>query len=114
MIVFYGQSHEAGMAEFVTVGKVTDVPLGTAKAFPIGQKTVAIFHQPDGSWAAIDDYCPHMGASLAEGAIEDGIVECPWHAWRFRVTDGTWVNSPKLKVACYEVRAEGDDLQVKV
>lgn len=102
------------MAEFITVGKVTDVPEGTSKAYTVGTKTVALFHQPGGTWAAIDDYCPHMGASLAEGSLQDGVVECPWHAWQFRLSDGAWVNSPKLKIACYEVRVVGDEVQVKL
>lgn len=102
------------MADFVTVAKLDEVPEGTSKAFTIGQKTVAIFHQPGGVWNAIDDYCPHMGASLAEGTLQDGVVECPWHSWQFRLKDGTWVNSPKLKIGCYEVRVLGDELQVKL
>lgn len=101
------------MSEFVTIAKVTDIAAGTSKAFNLGTKTVALFHQADGSWAAIDDYCPHMGASLAEGSMRDGVVECPWHAWQFRITDGTWVNSPRLKIGCYDVRVVGDEVQVK-
>ncbi|MCI4066229.1 Rieske 2Fe-2S domain-containing protein [Micromonospora sp. R77] len=27
--------------------------------------------------------CPHMGASLAHGRIVDGLLECPFHGWRF-------------------------------
>lgn len=102
------------MAEFVTVGKAVDVPEGTSRAFNVGTKTIAVFHQAGNVWHAIDDYCPHMGASLAEGAVEDGVVECPWHAWQFRLSDGTWVNSPKLKIGCYTVRLMGDDIQVCV
>lgn len=102
------------MAEFVTVAKTADVPEGTAKAFNVGTKSVAVFHQAGGQWHAIDDYCPHMGASLAEGTLSDDIVECPWHAWRFRISDGTWVNSPKLKIGCYEVRINGEDIQIKL
>jgi NAD(P)H-dependent nitrite reductase small subunit len=102
------------MADFITVAKVDEVPEGTSKAFTVGQKMVAIFHQPDGVWNAIDDYCPHMGASLAEGTLQEGVVECPWHAWQFRLKDGTWVNSPKLKIGCYEVRLLGDEIQVKL
>ncbi|MFT3882361.1 MAG: Rieske (2Fe-2S) protein [Gemmatales bacterium] len=102
------------MADFVTVAKVGDIPEGTSKAVAVGTKTIALFHRPGGVWNAIDDYCPHMGASLAEGRLEDGVVECPWHAWQFRLSDGTWVNSPKLKIGCYEVRVQGDDLQIKL
>jgi nitrite reductase (NADH) small subunit/3-phenylpropionate/trans-cinnamate dioxygenase ferredoxin subunit len=63
---------------------------------------------------AIDDYCPHMGASLAEGTVEEGVVTCPWHGWEFRLSDGCWVNSPKLKIGCYAVRVLGDEVQVMV
>ncbi|GIF42974.1 hypothetical protein Axi01nite_72850 [Actinoplanes xinjiangensis] len=28
-------------------------------------------------------HCPHMGASLARGRLVDGLLECPFHGWRF-------------------------------
>jgi NAD(P)H-dependent nitrite reductase small subunit len=102
------------MADFVTVAKLQDLPEGISKAFQVGTKTIAVFHRPGGQFFAIDDYCPHMGASLAEGTVEDGVVACPWHGWEFRLSDGTWANSPKLKIGCYEVRVQDDEVQVKV
>lgn len=101
------------MADFRTVGNVNEVPVGKAKAFPVGNKMVAVFNR-DGQFHAIDDMCPHMGASLAEGVVADGVVTCCWHAWRFRLTDGTWMNSPKLKIGSYPVRVVGDELQIAV
>ena len=47
--------------------------------------------------------CPHMGASLAGGFVEDGIVTCPWHYWRFRLADGAWADNPRIKIGCYPV-----------
>ena len=37
-------------------------------------------------------------------------------AWRFRLSDGAWADYPngKVKIACYAVRLEGDDVQVQV
>jgi nitrite reductase (NADH) small subunit/3-phenylpropionate/trans-cinnamate dioxygenase ferredoxin subunit len=102
------------MAEFVTLAKLADLPEGRSHAYRVGTKTIALFHEPGGRFHAIDDYCPHMGASLAEGTVEDGVVTCAWHAWQFRLSDGTWVNSPKLKIGCYEVRVVGEEIQVKV
>jgi nitrite reductase (NADH) small subunit len=101
------------MAEFVTVGKLDQVPPGAARAFPVGGKVVAVFNH-GGALFAIDDLCPHMGASLAEGEVADGIVTCCWHAWRFRLSDGTWMNSPKVKTGSYPVRVVGDEIQVEV
>jgi nitrite reductase (NADH) small subunit/3-phenylpropionate/trans-cinnamate dioxygenase ferredoxin subunit len=57
-----------------------------------------------------------MGASLADGHVEDDAVMCPWHAWRFSLTDGTWLDNSRSKIrsACYEVRVEDGAIQVKV
>ena len=101
------------MAEFHPVCRVGDVPEGEGKAVRVSNKLIAVFCQ-DGQLYAIDDMCPHMGASLAGGHVENGIVTCPWHAWRFRVTDGTWADNPRVKIGSYPVRVEGDDVLVAV
>ena len=82
------------MSRFQTVCKVHDVPLGEGKVVPLGRKVVAVF-RTDGQFYAIDDVCPHMGASLAGGYVEGDSVTCPWHAWRFRLTDGAWADNPR-------------------
>ena len=101
------------MSEYTTVAKVGDIAEGQGAVFTIGERMVAVFHS-DGQYYAIDDLCPHMGASLGAGHLEDGVVTCPWHAWRFKVCDGTWVDNPKLKVSAYDVRLDGDQIQVAV
>ena len=101
------------MPEYRTLARVADIPVGKAKAGRSGPLSIAIFNQ-GGQFFAIDDLCPHMGASLAEGIVRDGIVACGWHAWRFRLADGCWMNSPKLKIGCYPVRVVGDEIQVEV
>ena len=37
---------------------------------------------------AIDNRCPHEGYPLAVGSVEDGVVTCNWHNWKFRLRDG--------------------------
>lgn len=101
------------MPEFRTLAKVHELPEGTAKAVPVGAKTIALFHH-DGVIHALDDVCPHMGASLATGRVAEGVVTCPWHAWRFRLCDGVWMNSPKVKTGSYPVRVVGEEIQVEV
>lgn len=102
------------MAEFVSVAKVGSIPEGQGESFVVGERIVAIFHI-DGQFFAIDDICPHMGASLAPGYVDDQkTVACPWHAWRFSIVDGTWCDNPKIKVDSFEVKIEGDDIQVRI
>lgn len=101
------------MAEFQTVCKVGDIPAGEGRTVEVDGTLVALFHEA-GSFFAIDDVCPHMGASLSGGWVHKGVVTCPWHAWRFRITDGCWADNPKIKIGCHEVRVDGENVQVKV
>ena len=101
------------MSDFTTVARVGDIPEGDGASFAVNGRMVAVFHA-NGSYHAIDDVCPHMGASLATGRLEEGVVTCPWHAWRFSVCDGTWRDNPRLKVDTFDVRVEGGEIQVRV
>jgi nitrite reductase (NADH) small subunit/3-phenylpropionate/trans-cinnamate dioxygenase ferredoxin subunit len=103
----------AATPEFVTVAKVGDIPSGQGQAFAVNGRMVAVFSE-NGQYSAIDDFCPHMGASLAGGYLEAGIVTCPWHAWRFGVCDGRWCDNPKIKIDSFPVRIVGDEIQVHV
>jgi len=48
---------------------------------------VALFRVGD-RVAAIDDRCPHAGASLGQGAFDGTIVQCPLHGFRVDVWRG--------------------------
>ncbi len=100
------------MAEF-KVCRVGDLAEGEGKTVSAGGKLVAVF-LAGGRYLAIDDTCPHMGASLSGGYVEDGVVTCPWHAWRFRLGDGAWADNPRIKIGCYPVRVEGEEVLVSV
>lgn len=101
------------MTDFVTVARVGDIRENEGRAFAVNGRMVAVFLE-DGTYYAIDDFCPHMGASLSGGYVQDGTVACPWHAWRFSICDGTWCDNPRIKIDAFEVRVEGDEIQVKV
>lgn len=101
------------MSEFQTVAKVGEIPAGEGRAYEVAGRMIAVFFVDD-KYSAIYDTCPHMGASLATGYVEDGGVMCPWHAWRFCINTGTWLDNPKssLRQDTFEVRVVGDEIQV--
>ena len=102
------------MSEFVTIAKVGSIAVGQGATFTVGDQLVAVFNC-EGQYYAIDDLCPHMGASLGAGQLDaDRIVTCPWHAWRFSVCDGTWCDNPRLKINAFKVRVQNDEIQVQL
>lgn len=101
------------MDNFVTVARVGQIREGTGETFQVGDRLLAVFLE-NGRYYAIDDVCPHMGASLGAGQLCDGVVVCPWHAWRFSIHDGTWRDSPRVKIDSFEVRVVGQEIQVRL
>lgn len=106
-------SPDQAMEHFVTVGRQDEVPSESGRVFMVGELAIAVFHH-GGAYYAIDDSCPHMGASLAEGHVDQCIVACPWHGWRFDVRDGTWCDNPRVKIGAYPVRLVNGEIQVAV
>ena len=101
------------MMEFYPVCPVSDLSEGEARMVQVADKLIAVFLH-EGQYFAIDDTCPHMGDSLSQGYVEKGIVTCPWHAWRFRLSDGAWADNPRIKIGSYPVRVVEGEIQVAV
>ena len=99
------------MSEFVTVARVGEIPQGKGRRFTLGDREIALFHV-EGRYYALDDRCPHMGASLAVGAVQEETVVCLRHLWAFRLSDGSCLDAPALKAETFEVRVEGDEIRV--
>jgi 3-phenylpropionate/trans-cinnamate dioxygenase ferredoxin subunit len=97
---------------FVTLGAAGDVPEGEVRAFDVGGTTVAVAHV-EGSWFAFDDTCTHRQCSLSEGEVWGDVIMCPCHGSEFSLATGEVMNGPATDpVRSYEVRVEGDELQV--
>ncbi len=62
----------------------------------------------------LDDRCPHAGASLSAGHIEEGCIICPWHHWAFDINSGKCPDADVYAVRRYNVRIVGDVLEAKI
>lgn len=58
----------------------------------LGQDLV-LFRDEDGRLGLVDRDCPHRGADLAFGRLEDGGLRCLFHGWLFDV-DGKCLDTP--------------------
>ena len=52
-----------------------------------------LFRNPSGEYGLLDRDCPHRGADLAFGRLENGGLRCAFHGWLFNV-DGTCLETP--------------------
>ncbi|HET9439371.1 MAG TPA: DUF2231 domain-containing protein [Longimicrobiales bacterium] len=47
-----------------------------------------VLGRTESGWVAFDDRCTHRGASLADGVMICGTVQCPWHGSQFDCASG--------------------------
>lgn len=64
------------------------MPLSELQANPVGVELagepLVLFKDNDGHWHALKDYCPHRGAKLSLGIVNQaGYLRCGYHGWRF-------------------------------
>lgn len=99
---------------FVSVAKQTDIADGAAIKADIDGLQIAVFHV-DGQFYATDEICSHAYASLAEGYVVDGAVECPLHGACFSLKTGEALSAPATDpIATYPVRIENGEILVGI
>lgn len=101
------------MEQWITVGRVTDLSPGTCRTVEAGDWAIALFNV-EGTIYALDNTCPHAGGPLGEGTLTDGLVECPWHGWRYNVRTGERPENPDFKVPCYQVQVCNGTIHVRL
>lgn len=73
--------------DFVKVAKTEDVQVSQMMAVEVNDERICLANV-NGKYYAIGNVCTHMGGPLAEGKLEDYIVQCPWHGSRFDIRSG--------------------------
>ena len=72
-----------------------DLLPGKVKVVSLLGRDLAVYRTHEGKAIAMDAYCPHMGAHLAEGKVEGDGIRCFFHNWKF-APDGSCLEIPCL------------------
>lgn len=76
---------------------------------------VVVGFGPDGAPFALEDACPHSGASLAKGCVRGDVVVCPMHGWEIEIASGrvrTAVGAGRA-APVFEASMDGDEVVVR-
>src|SRR5215470_17284563 len=83
------------MSHEISVGSLDELPPGGRKLAFAGGRSIVLFNI-EGTVHAIENSCPHNGASLASGKLEGRFLQCPGHGLRFDVTTGRMAGAAGL------------------
>jgi NAD(P)H-dependent nitrite reductase small subunit len=74
--------------EFLYLCDLTDLPEIKGKKYTIDDEEIAVFKIKENVYA-LSNVCPHQHkAIICDGFLEDNLVVCPAHGWKFRLEDG--------------------------
>jgi len=96
----------------VNVGSIADLVTDGGTLVDVAGTPVAVFRVDDNVYA-IEDTCSHAEASLSEGDVFDGEVECPRHGAAFDIATGAALTLPATQpVRTYTTEIRDGDLYV--
>ena len=103
------------------VAQTIELKNGEKKKISLEGKEILLANIQD-TFYAVDNKCPHMGASLFEGKLEGTDIICPRHGSVFDVRTGKVNKKGKIffidvkvkDLKIYPVKVEGEDILIEI
>ncbi len=86
-------SFQSGPEEWRRLVPLDEVDADALRHQRLDGLSLVIGHH-DGHLFVMEDRCTHRGGPLSDGRVAAGCIECPWHASRFDLEDGTVRKGP--------------------
>jgi uncharacterized membrane protein/nitrite reductase/ring-hydroxylating ferredoxin subunit len=103
---------EAQPGKPAVVARADELEVDQMKLVHVWGKRIVIARTEHG-WSAFDDGCTHRGASLADGVLMCGAVQCPWHGSQFDVRTGAVKCGPaEAGIAAYRIEEDRGEIRL--
>ncbi|SCL37108.1 Ferredoxin subunit of nitrite reductase or a ring-hydroxylating dioxygenase [Micromonospora rhizosphaerae] len=91
------------------VAKTGEIPVGGGKIF--ADRDVVVTQPKPGEFKAFSAICTHQGCKVT--SIEGGTINCPCHASKFSIADGSVKAPPATKpLPAKEIKVTGDQISL--
>ena len=94
-------------------GWLDDIPEGGLRTLMLGGENL-ILHRRAALVSCLQNACAHLGLPLDDGQIEDGIITCPYHGFRYDLASGECLTAPEVQLLPHAVRVIGDRVEVRL
>ncbi len=102
------------MTEWITIGKVEDIPMLGSRVITTADGDIAVFRASDNQIFALRDHCPHKGGPLSQGIVYGHKVACPLHNWSIDLETGEAVAPDKGCSHSYPVEVKNGTVAIAV
>lgn len=103
----------AGSAEWLTAGQLSDIPEGGILIAELAGEKVLLFRQAE-IVTCFQNTCVHLGLALDDGRIDDGIISCSHHGFRYDLRNGECLTVSGMRLRSYAVRVVAQQVDVRL
>lgn len=98
---------------FADACALDELPFGVATALTVSGREVLFWRDHD-SVSCVDNACAHLGMPLDGGEVSDGVIECPYHGFQYRLDTGECLTVPEVQLVVHAVRVRDGRVAVKL
>lgn len=99
---------------FYPLEKLINLHDGYTRQFKIDHLQLLLL-QREGQLFLLEAFCPHRAHPLDSAAMEQGVIRCPLHGYRFALADGRLLHfseEPCRDLRTWELTYEGNEIGV--
>ena len=89
-----------------------DIPENGTRAMQLGGQAVLLFRH-GAAVTCFESACAHLGLPIHDGNVEDGVIVCPHHGFRYELASGACLTMPDLRLRALPVRVVEGRVEVK-
>jgi 3-phenylpropionate/trans-cinnamate dioxygenase ferredoxin component len=103
------------MVRWIEVCALEEIEEEDVVRFDCGERTFAVYRDPDGGVWCTDGLCTHEKVHLADGLVMDDTIECPKHNGLFNYKTGAALRAPVcVALSTYPARIVDGRVEVQI
>lgn len=95
------------------VCRLDEIPQGGVRTQVVGGENVILSRQ-GAVVSCFQNACAHLGLEIGGGAIDEGIITCPWHGFRYDLATGECLTAPEVQLQPHMVKVVGNRVEVRL
>jgi Fe-S cluster biogenesis protein NfuA/nitrite reductase/ring-hydroxylating ferredoxin subunit len=98
---------------WLDAGLITEIPDGGVRTLELGGEKVLLSRHGK-AVTCFQNACAHLGFPIHDGEIEEGIITCPYHGFRYDLGSGECLTAPEVQLQSHAVRVIGSRVEVRL
>ena len=100
-------------AGWLDAGIIADIPDGGVMERKLKDRSVLLAKRGE-HISCLDNACAHLGMPLEMGEVNDGVITCSYHGFKYLLETGECLTAPEVQLKVHAVRVMGTRVQVRL